>query len=144
MTKHFHYLGWARLPENLTWLFLPWEKGWLPALCQKVNYGPKPPCSDTDLERVLMTPHPGAQKSWSSNMHAACSHGNLTFVLIQMNTNNMHLRPFPNLCQTQDMGTSNLFPNVLQTCLSLSLRIKPTSNNIDTEDTWCQFLHFGN
>lgn len=32
-------------------------------------------------------------------MQAARSHGNLTFVLIQMNTNNMHLMPLPNLCQ---------------------------------------------
>lgn len=75
------------------------EKDCLHALCQKVNYGPKPACSDSDLEALLMTPHPGAQKSWSSNMQAARSHGNLTFVLIQMNTNNMHLMPLPNLCQ---------------------------------------------
>lgn len=33
-------------------------------------------------------------------MQAARSHGNLTFVFIQMNTNNMHLMPLPNLRQS--------------------------------------------
>lgn len=42
-------------------------------------------------------------------MQAARSHGNLTFVFIQINTNNMHLMPLPNLCQSQ--GTEPGGPN---------------------------------
>lgn len=55
--------------------------------------------ADTDLEGPATTPQPQAPVTGSSNMQAACSHGNLTFLLIQMNTNNMRLRPLPNLGQ---------------------------------------------
>lgn len=53
----------------------------------------------SDLEGPGATPLPRAPTTGSSNMHAASSHGNLTFALIQMNKNNMQLKPAHTLGQ---------------------------------------------